>query len=61
MNVWKEKCMKNLAEGRFDKIRSSFAYDVSSCENMEQLIDIARDWVYDLEDIMEELNGGSFD
>ena len=61
MNVWKEKCMKNLAEGRFDKIKSSFAYDVSACENMEQLIDIARDWVYDLEDIMEELNGGSFD
>ena len=57
MNVWKERCMKDLAEGRFDRVRRSFAYDVSVCESLEQLADIAREWVCDLEDMMEELNG----
>lgn len=59
MNVWKEKCMKDLSEGRFDKIRHSFAYDVGMCEDLEQLLAIAMDWVYDIEDMMEELNDGS--
>lgn len=59
MNVWKDRCMNDLKEGRFAQVRDSFAYDVSVCEDLEQLLAIARDWVYDLEDIMEELNGDS--
>lgn len=61
MNVWKEKCVKDLKEGRLDKIKRSFAYDIGECEDLEQLIGVAREWVYDLEDMEDELNGCSFD
>lgn len=57
MNVWKERCRKELAEGRFWSIRDSFASDITGCVNMEQLIGMASEWLCDLEDMMEEMNG----
>ena len=61
MNVWIDKCVEHLKKGELDSIKRSIAVDVMDCASLEGVKSILEEWIADINDIEEAMDGSCVD
>ena len=61
MKVWIDKCVEHLKKGELDSIKRSIAVDVMDCASLEDVKSILEEWIMDIDDIEEVMNGSCAD
>lgn len=61
MKVWIDKCVEHLKKGELDSIKRSITVDVMDCTSLEDVKSILEEWIVDINDIEEVMNGSCAD
>ena len=61
MKVWIDKCVEHLKKGELDSIKRSIAVDVMDCASLEGVKSILEEWIVDINDIEEAMDGSCVD
>lgn len=61
MNAWIDRCVESLKKGELDSIKRSICADVMEYDSLEGVKSILEEWVADIDDIKEALDGSRDD
>lgn len=61
MNIWRDICIRALENGQLDSIKRHIKSDVDSAGCIGDIRDMLEEWISDIYDIEEAINGSCDD